>query len=113
MSVSLEQHDYILVKTWISSSREEDILTASQRLNTPPETNEESRSEDSYVSDDKQTSKQEIKEDEEELQQDLSEENHAYESYIEQWFQAVETYFKFFNLNTKAFLFRVSDFQEA
>jgi hypothetical protein len=74
MSVILEQLAQILAKAGISSSQEEEILTAAQSLNTPPETNEESTSE-------------ELEEDNEELQHDLSEGNHAYESYIEQWFQ--------------------------
>jgi hypothetical protein len=74
MSVILEQLAQILAKTGISSSQEEEILTAAQSLNTPPETNEKSTSE-------------ELEEDNEELQQDLSEEKHAYESIIEQWFQ--------------------------
>jgi hypothetical protein len=75
MSVSLEQLAQILAKAGISSSQEEEILTTAQSLNTPPETNEESTSE-------------ELEEDNEELQHDLSEGNYAYESYIEQWFQA-------------------------
>jgi hypothetical protein len=74
MSVSLEQLTQILAKVGISSSQEEEILTAAQSLNTPPETNEESTSE-------------ELEEDNEELQHDLSEGNRAYEIYIEQWFQ--------------------------
>jgi hypothetical protein len=74
MSVILEQLAQILAKTGISSSQEEEILTTAQSLNTPPETNEKSTSE-------------ELEEDNEELQQDLSEEKRAYESIIEQWFQ--------------------------
>jgi hypothetical protein len=75
MSVILEQLAQILAKAGISSSQEEEILTAAQSLNTPPETNEESTSE-------------ELEEDNEELQHDLSEGNYAYEIYIERWFQA-------------------------
>jgi hypothetical protein len=62
MSVILEQLAQILAKAGISSSQEEEILTAAQSLNTPPETNEESTSE-------------ELEEDNEELQHDLSEGN--------------------------------------
>jgi hypothetical protein len=46
MSVILEQLAQILAKAGISSSQEEEILTAAQSLNTPPETNEESTSEE-------------------------------------------------------------------
>ena len=87
MSVILELLTQILAKFGISSSQEEEILTTIKDSNTPPATNEVSRSKDSYALDDEQTFEQEIKEDEEELQQDLSEGNRAYESYIEQWFQ--------------------------
>ena len=74
MTVNLEQLAQILAKTEISSSQEEEILTSSQSLNTPPKTNEKSTFE-------------ELEEDNEELQKDLSEEKHTYESIIEQWFQ--------------------------
>jgi hypothetical protein len=74
MSVSLEQLAQILVKTGISSFQEGEILTTAQSLNTPPETNEKSTSE-------------ELEEDNVELQQDLRKKKHAYESIIEQWFQ--------------------------
>ena len=77
MSISLEQLTQILAKVGISSSHEEEILTAAESLITPPPTTE-----NSYASE------QEIKEDNEELQHDLSEVNCAYESLIEQWFQA-------------------------
>jgi hypothetical protein len=87
MSISLELLTQILAEVGISSSHEEEILTRIKDSNTPPATNEDSTSEDSYAFDDEQTSEQEIEEDEEELQQYLSEGNHAYESYIEQWFQ--------------------------
>jgi hypothetical protein len=70
MSVILEQLAQILAKAGISSSQEEEILTTAQSLNTPPEMNEESTSE-------------ELEEDNEELQHDLSEGNYTYESYIE------------------------------
>lgn len=84
MSVILEQLAQILAKTRISSSQEEDILTAATSLNAPLETNEESTSE-------------ELEEDNEELQEDSSEEKHAYESIIEQWFQVSNRLAPFFN----------------
>ena len=87
VSVTLELLTQILPDVGISSSLEEEILTRIKDSNTPLATNEDSRSEDSYVFDDEQSFEQEIEEDEEELQQDLSEEKHAYESIIEQWFQ--------------------------
>jgi hypothetical protein len=75
MSVSLELLTQILAKVGISSSHEEEILTvAIKDSNTPPETNEDSTSENSYASDDFE------EDNEEELQQDLSEEKHTYES---------------------------------
>jgi hypothetical protein len=87
MSVSLELLNQILVKVGISSSQEEEILITIKDSNTPPATNDDSTSEDSYALDEKQAFEQEIEEDEEELQQDLSKEKRAYESIIEQWFQ--------------------------
>jgi hypothetical protein len=87
MSVILELLTQILTKVRISSSQEEEILTTIKDSNTPPATNEDSTSEDSYIFDDEQSFEQEIEEDEEELQQDLSKEKCAYESIIEQWFQ--------------------------
>jgi predicted methyltransferase len=98
MSVILELLTQILVKVGISSSQEEEILTTIKDSNTPPATNEDSRSEDSYALDDEQTFEQEIEEDEEELQQDLSEEKCAYESIIEQWFQVSTRLDKFYFL---------------
>jgi hypothetical protein len=74
MSVILEQLAQILAKAGISSSQEEEILKGTQRLNTPPEMNEES----TY---------KEIEEDNEEFQHDLNKGNYAYKIYIEQWFQ--------------------------
>jgi hypothetical protein len=79
MSTSLEQLTQILAKAGISSSQEEDILIAAESLITPLEIDNESTHEE-Y--------KQEEEEDNEELQHDLSETNYAYESLIEQWFQA-------------------------
>jgi hypothetical protein len=79
MSISLEQLTQILAKAGISSSQEEEILIAAESLITPPETDNESTHEEC---------KQEEEEDNEELQHDVSETNYAYESLIEQWFQA-------------------------
>ena len=77
MSISLEQLTQILAKVGISSSHKEEILTTTKSLITPPPMNE-----NSYATE------HEIEEDNEELQHDLSEVNCAYESLIEQWFQA-------------------------
>jgi hypothetical protein len=79
MSISLEQLTQILAKAGIFSSQEEEILIAAESLITPPETDNESTHEEC---------KQEEEEDNEELQHDVSETNYAYESLIEQWFQA-------------------------
>jgi hypothetical protein len=79
MSISLEQLTQILAKAGISSSQEEEILIAVESLITPPETDNESTHEEC---------KQGEEEDNEELQHDVSETNYAYESLIEQWFQA-------------------------
>jgi hypothetical protein len=87
MSVTLELLTQILEDVGISSSLEEEILTRIKESNTPPRTDEDLTSEDSYAFDDEQSFEQEIEEDEEELQQDPSEEKRAYESIIEQWFQ--------------------------
>jgi len=76
-----------LILVNISPSKEEEILATIKDSNTPPKTIEDSTSENSYASDDKQTFEHEMEEREEELQQDLSEGNHVYEIYIEQWFQ--------------------------
>jgi hypothetical protein len=95
MSVNLELVTQILAKVGISSSLEEEILTAIKYSNTPPSTNEDSTSEEPYIFDDKKSFEHEIEEDEEELQQDLSEEKRAYESIIEQWFQVSSRLYKF------------------
>ena len=79
MSLSLEQLTHILTKVGISSSLEEDILTATERLITPPATNKESTYEESYTSEGEQSCEHEIKEDHEELQHDLRSEKYAYE----------------------------------
>jgi hypothetical protein len=67
MSVSLELLTQILVDIEISSSLEGEILTRIKDSNTPPETIEDSTSEESCIFDDEQSFKQKIKEDEEEL----------------------------------------------
>jgi hypothetical protein len=79
MSISLEQLTQILAEAGISSSQEEKILIAVESLITPPEIDDESTHKEC---------EQEEEEDNEELQHDLSETNYAYESLIEQWFQA-------------------------
>jgi hypothetical protein len=79
MNISLEQLAQILAEAGVSSSQEEKILIAVESLITPPETDDESIHKEC---------EQEKEEDNEELQQDVSETNYAYESPIEQWFQA-------------------------
>jgi hypothetical protein len=87
MSISLEQLTQILAKVRISSSCEEEILTAAKSLTTPPEENNELTFEESCTSDDEQLFEQEIEEDKEKLQHDLNQSgNHAYESLIESGF---------------------------
>ena len=95
MSISLELLTHALAKAGFSSSQEEEVLAAIRDLTTPPESNKESSSKNSYACEGKQLfeqeideDKQEIKEDHEELQHDLRSENYAYESPIERWFQA-------------------------
>jgi hypothetical protein len=78
MSISLEQLTHILAEARISSSQEEKILIAAESLITP-ETDDESTHKEC---------EQEEEEDNKELQHDPSEINYAYESLIEQWFQA-------------------------
>ena len=81
MSVSLEQLAQILAKVGISSSHEEEILTAVKGLNAPPEAKEEPIVEESCVSDDEQLFEQKIEEDEEGVLSELNqEEHHAYKS---------------------------------
>jgi hypothetical protein len=82
MSLILEQLTHILAKVGISSSHEEEILTAAMSLITPPAVNEESIFEGSSTFNEEQLCEQEIQEDNEELQHDLKEGNRAYESYI-------------------------------
>jgi hypothetical protein len=88
MSISLEQLTQILAKVRISSSLEEEILTAAESLITPPEANDETTYKELCTSDDEQSCEQEIEEDNKELRHDLRSENYAYESIIERWFQA-------------------------
>jgi hypothetical protein len=83
MSLSLEQLTQILEKVGISSSLEEEILTAAESLITPPEANEETTYKEPCTSDDEQLCEKEIEEDNEELRHDLRSENYAYESIIE------------------------------
>ena len=51
MSVSLEPLTQILAEVGISSSLEEEILTRIKGSTTPQETNEDSTSEESFISD--------------------------------------------------------------
>ena len=57
MSISLEQLTQILEKTGISSSQEEEILTATESLITPPEENEETTYKEPCTFDDEQLCK--------------------------------------------------------
>jgi hypothetical protein len=79
MNISLEQLAQILAEAGVSSSQEEKILIAVESLITPPEIDDELTHKEC---------EQEEEEDNEELQHDVSETNYAYESPIEQWFQA-------------------------
>jgi hypothetical protein len=67
MSLSLEQLTQILAKVKISSSLEEEILTAAENLITSIEANEETTYKEPCTSDDEQLCEQEIKEDNEEV----------------------------------------------
>lgn len=88
MSVSLEHLTQILAKVGISSSQEEEILTAIKGLNAPPEAKEELIIEESCASDDEQLFEQKIEGNEEGVSGELNkEEHHAYKSCIEQWFR--------------------------
>jgi hypothetical protein len=99
MNISLEQLAQILAEAGISSSQEEKILIAVESLITPPETDDESTHKEC---------EQEEEEDNEELQHDVSETNYAYESLIEQWFQA-DTRLKSFSFS---FSFDNLEFQQ-
>ena len=104
MNLSLEQLTQILAKVGVSSSLEEEILTASESWFTPLETNEESTYEEPCIFNEEPLGLQEVKEDSEELQHDLIKTNYTYESLIERWFQAstrLDSFsfsFSFFNL---------------
>jgi hypothetical protein len=87
MNLSLEQLTQILAKVGVSSSLEEEILTAAESLFTPPEVNKESTYEEPCIFNEEPLGAQEVEEDNEELQHDLSKTNYAYESLIERWFQ--------------------------
>ena len=65
MSVILELLTEVLTKYGISSSQEEEILTAIKNATTHPEAKEEPAYEEFYTSDKEQTCKKEIKKDEE------------------------------------------------
>ena len=95
MSIILELLTHALAKAGFSSSQEEEVLESIRYLNTPPESKEESSSENPCACEGEQVFEQEIDEDEqeieedhEELQHDLRSENYAYKSPIERWFQA-------------------------
>ena len=97
MILSLEQVTEILAKVGISSSLEEEILTAaeslitplaknkddeeiltaSEFLITPPTTNKESTFKESYTFDEERSCKKEVEEDNKELQHDMRSENYA------------------------------------
>ena len=49
MSISLELLTHALAKAGFSSSQEEEVLAVIRDLTTPPESNEESSSENSYA----------------------------------------------------------------
>ena len=96
MSVSLELLTEILAKVGISSSQEEEILTAIKDATTPLEAKEEVTSEEFYTVDNEQACEKEVKENEERLSSKLNEEEHyAYKSCIEQWFQVGTCFDKF------------------
>ena len=84
MSISLEKLTRILAKTRMSSSLEEEILTAVKDEITPLEANkEESTFQESCISDEEHLFEQDIEEGEE----GISGDHHANESCIKQWFQ--------------------------
>ena len=65
VSLDLELLTEILAKAGISSSQEEEILTAIKNATTPPEAKEELTPEEFYTSDKEQVGEKEIEEDEE------------------------------------------------
>ena len=81
--VSLEQLTQILANDGVSSSQEEEILTATRSLTPPPEVKEESTFEESCISDGEQLLEQEIADDREEVLGELNQDkNHTYEIFI-------------------------------
>ena len=107
MSISLEQLTEILVKTGISSSLEEEILTAAKDEITPPEENKEESTceedneeltfEEACITEEEFLCEHEIEGDEEGISGDQNqEEHHAYKSCIEQWFQVSTILDQFF-----------------
>ena len=83
VSLDLELLTEILAKARISSSQEEEILTAIKNETTPREMKEELTSKEFYTSDKEQACEKKIEEDEE----GISGDHHANESCIEQCFQ--------------------------
>ena len=84
MNLILERLTQILAKVGISSSLEEEILTAIKDEITPPQANkEESTFEESCISNEEHLFELDIEEDEERISSD----HHANESYVKQWFQ--------------------------
>jgi len=85
MNISFEQLTQILAKAGISSSQEDEILTAVKDLNSSLEKKDELTFEEPCASDGEELFEQE---NEEEVSSELNEEvDHAYESRIEHWFQ--------------------------
>jgi len=104
MNLSLEHLTRILAKVGGSSSLEEEILTATESLFTPPEVNKESTYKEYCIFNEEPLGEQEVEEDSKELQYDLRKTNFSYESLIERWFQTstrlvpFSFYFYFLNL---------------
>ena len=89
MNISFEQLTQILAKAGISSSQEDEILTAVKDLNSSLEKKDELTFEESCASDGEELFEQE---NEEEVSSELNEEvDHVYESRIEHWFQVSTT----------------------
>ena len=82
MNLSLEQITQILAKIRVSSSLEEEILTAVEILFTPPEANEESTYEGPCTFNEEPLGVKEVEEDNEEFSHDLSKTNYTCESLI-------------------------------
>ena len=103
MNIRFEQLTQILAKAGISSSQEDEILTAVKDLNSSLEKKDELTFEESCASDGEELFEQE---NEEEVSSELNEDvNHEYESLIEHWFQVSTRidkfcfYFYFINLH--------------